>query len=143
MSPGHTISKANIASPVDALKYENERLQEFAAKPPEEIFVVSDFHLGRGRDPVTGRFSRTENFLSDEAFSRFLDYAAPAPNKLLLINGDTFDFVRLCEHPHKEEEFERWSEFLAGLGVEKSPAELKKSISKTEVRFGLETDDYK
>lgn len=143
MSPGHPISNATPANPVDALKYENERLQEFAANPPEEIFIVSDFHLGRGRDPVTGRFSRTENFLADEAFARFLDYVGPAPSKLLLINGDTFDFVRLCEHPHEDAELDEWSSFLGSLGVAKTPAELKRSISRTEVRFGLATDDYK
>lgn len=143
MSSSSIISNANTASPADALRHEEERLQGLSANPPEEIFIVSDFHLGRGRDPVTGRFSRTENFLSDEAFSRFLDYAAPGPNKLLLINGDTFDFVRICEHPRKDVEFEKWSKFLSKLNLVKTPAELRKSISRTEVKFGLETDAYK
>src|SRR4029077_6877712 len=110
---------ASGAGPEDALKLEQERLQRLSENPPQEIFVVSDLHLCRGRNPETGRFSRTENFLSDQAFSRFLDYAGPGPGKLLFINGYAFDFVRICHHPRKEEEFEEWIAFLKQLGVEK------------------------
>src|SRR5947209_7439412 len=134
---------ANEADPEKALKLEQERLQRFSDNPPREIFVVSDLHLGRGRNPETGRFSRTENFLSDQAFSRFLDYAGAGPGKLLFINGDAFDFVRICHYPGKDEEFEEWSEFLKRLEVEKEPMELQRAIFKVERRFGLETDDYK
>lgn len=122
---------------------EEERLRHLAANPPQEILVVSDFHLGRGRNPATGRISRTENFLADEAFARFLAYCRPNPQKLLFINGDTFDFVRIYEHPHTEEEMEEWSEFLRALTVAKTAQELRRAISGTERKFGLETDDYK
>jgi UDP-2,3-diacylglucosamine pyrophosphatase LpxH len=135
----HTAATGSSAE--EALKLEQERLQYLSDNPPQEIFVISDLHLGRGRNPETGRFSRTENFLSDQAFSRFLDYASPGPGKLLFINGDAFDFVRICQYPRKDEEFEEWSEFLKRLGVEKEPAAL--AISKVEKKFGLETDDYK
>jgi UDP-2,3-diacylglucosamine pyrophosphatase LpxH len=134
---------ATALSPTDALRAEQQRLRQLSDCPPDEIFVVSDFHLCRGRNPETGRFSRTENFLSDQAFSRFLEYAEAGPGKLLLINGDTFDFVRICHYPRKDEEFEEWSEFLKRLQVVKTPAELRRSISKVEKKFGLETDDYK
>ncbi|HET8890311.1 MAG TPA: hypothetical protein VFQ41_15525 [Candidatus Angelobacter sp.] len=134
---------ASVASPADALKLEQERLQRLSENPPQEIFVVSDLHLGRGRNPETGRFSRTENFLSDQAFSRFLAYAAAGPAKLLVINGDAFDFVRICHHPRTDEEFREWIEFLKRLGVEKERPELCRAISSVERRFGLETDDYK
>ncbi len=134
---------ASGAGPEDALKLEQERLQRLSENPPQEIFVVSDFHLCRGRNPETGRFSRTENFLADEAFSRFLDYASPGPGKLLFINGDAFDFVRICHYPRSDQEFEEWSEFLGRLGVVRTPAELRRAIVKVERRFGLETDDYK
>jgi UDP-2,3-diacylglucosamine pyrophosphatase LpxH len=137
----HTV--ASGADPADALRVENERLESLSANPPEEIFVVSDFHLGLGRNPETGRFSRTELFLADQAFSRFLDYASPGPGKLLFINGDAFDFVRICHYPRSDQEFEEWSEFLERLGVVKELAELRRAISKVERRFGLETDDYK
>lgn len=130
-------------NPADELMVEEKRLQQLAANPPEEIFVVSDFHLGRGRNPITGRFSRTENFLADEAFARFLGYTAPGPQKLLFINGDTFDFVRICEHPGTAQELEEWSEFLKALKIAKTPAELRQGVSSKERKFGLETDDYK
>lgn len=129
--------------PADALRMENEKLQRLGANPPEEIFVVSDFHLGYGRNTETGRFSRTENFLSDQAFLRFLDYAAPGPGKLLYINGDTFDFVRICDYPRTDVELEEWSRALRQLGVIKTPGELGGAISNKERKFGLETDDYK
>ncbi|HEY2114665.1 MAG TPA: hypothetical protein VGJ51_06225 [Candidatus Angelobacter sp.] len=137
----HTV--ASGASPADALRLEQERLQGLSENPPQEIFVVSDLHLGRGRNSDTGRFSRTENFLSDQAFSRFLDYASPRPGKLFFINGDAFDFVRICHYPRNDEEFDEWSEFLKRLDVVKEPAELRRAISKVERKFGLETDDYK
>ena len=125
------------------MKLEQARLQRLSENPPREIFVVSDLHLCRGRNPETGRFSRTEDFLSDQAFSRFLDYASAGPEKLLFINGDAFDFVRICHYPRNDQEFKEWSEFLERLGVAKTPAELREAISKVERRFGLETDDYK
>ena len=44
------------ASPAAALITENERLQQLTDNPPEEIFFVSDFHLGQvlytGKDYV-------------------------------------------------------------------------------------------
>ena len=125
------------------MQLEQARLQRLSENPPREIFVVSDLHLCRGRNPETGRFSRTEDFLSDQAFSRFLDYASAGPEKLLFINGDAFDFVRICHYPRNDQEFKEWSEFLERLGVAKTPAELREAISKVERRFGLETDDYK
>jgi len=132
----------NGNAPDAALAVESKRLQRLAENPPEEIFVVSDFHLGSGRRPATGRYSRTENFLSDQAFSRFLDYAEPGPNKLLFINGDTFDFVRICQYPRKAECGE-WSDFLKQIAIFKTADELWLTISPKEKRFGLETDDYK
>jgi len=136
---------ASDADPVEALKLEQMRLQRLSDNPPQEIFVVSDLHLGRGHNPETGRFSRTENFLSDQAFSRFLNYASPGLGKLLFINGDAFDFVRICDYPRKRKAFKEWSEFLKRVGVVKKPAELRLAIwkSKVEKTFGLETDDYK
>src|SRR6476660_2286679 len=126
---------ASGAGPVEALKLEQERLQRLSENPPREIFVVSDLHLCRGRNPETGRFSRTEDFLSDQAFSRFLDYASAGPEKLLFINGDAFDFVRICHYPRSDQECEEWSGFLKRLQVAKTPAELRLAISKVEIKF--------
>ena len=140
-NPIHTA--AGGASAEDALKLEQARLKRLSENPPQEIFVVSDLHLGHGRNPETGRFSRTELFLADEAFSRFLDYCGPSEHKLLVINGDTFDFVRLSRYPRTDEEFEEWSDFLKQLEVEKTPLELSRTISRVERHYGLKTDDFK
>ncbi len=129
--------------PVDSLKVEEERLKLLTANPPKEIFTVSDFHLGPGREARTQRFDSTENFLSDQAFSRFLNYSQPSAGKLLVINGDTFDFVRIGDYPKTKKEFEEWSAFLRNLGIAKTPDQLQNSVSHRERTFGLQTDDYK
>lgn len=46
-------------NPADALRMENEKLARLSANPPEEIFTASDFHLGNGRNPETGRYGET------------------------------------------------------------------------------------
>lgn len=110
---------------------------------PSEILVASDLHLGRGRQPDTRRFVRTENFVSDQAFGRWLRAMHPDETKLLILNGDTFDFIRICNCPGLPEEFDKWSSLLARLGVARSPKQLRADISKSERRYGLQTEDYK
>jgi UDP-2,3-diacylglucosamine pyrophosphatase LpxH len=132
----------NIAAE-EARQYETERLKQLSSAPPSEIIAVSDLHLGRGRDPVTGRFVQTENFLSDQAFHRVVRYLQPAENKLLILNGDTFDFIRICNSPQSNQDLSEWSSFLQQLGVNKSVAELRASVSRKEKKYGLQTDDYK
>lgn len=136
-------SAAGSLNPTDAIQAENSRLQVLAGNPPQEIVTVSDFHMGRGRDPLTGRFSRTENFLADESFRRLLNYIQPGPQKLLFINGDTFDFVRIFEYPSSDAALAQWSLFLGQLGVVKTPKELQGAITWIEKRFGMGTEDYK
>jgi len=63
--------------------------------------VVSDLHLGRGRNPATRRWSRLEAFLYDEdflAFCRWLGRDA-GPAAALVLNGDVFDFLRIEPEP--------------------------------------------
>jgi len=38
------------------------------------LLIVSDLHLCEGLNPKTGKFSRLEDFLFDDAFARFLRY---------------------------------------------------------------------
>ena len=70
----------------------------------EDIFIVSDLHMGRGKNPETRRFYSLETFFYDEDFARFCDYlcrdaaARNAPFKLIL-NGDTFDLLRIEPDP--------------------------------------------
>ena len=111
--------------------------------PPSEILIVSDLHLGRGRDPYTRRFICTENFVSDQAFDRWLHASYPEDKKLLILNGDTFDFIRVANCPKTQDDFANWHALLARLGVVKTIDELRDSISRKEKRYGLQTDDYK
>jgi UDP-2,3-diacylglucosamine pyrophosphatase LpxH len=120
-------------------------LQSLGDTPPAEILVVSDLHLGCGRDRVTGRFARTENFFADEEFTAFLDFYEKAGRHgaLLVLNGDVFDFLRVTEIPDGEDELKAWSDALSRLGMEHSPEQLEASIRPKERKFGLGTDDFK
>jgi UDP-2,3-diacylglucosamine pyrophosphatase LpxH len=115
--------------------------------PPPYVVVVSDLHLATGRDPVTGRFDRRENFFADDAFRRFLESHPPAaegrPAPVLVLNGDIFDFLRVVHVPSTDAECKAWSEALAALGRPMTPDTLAASIAIKERRFGLRTDDYK
>ncbi len=73
-----------------------------------EIVVVSDFHLGRGKNPATGRFYELEAFFYDDDFRSFcqwlVDDAARRDAQVrLVLNGDTFDLLRIDRPPHSPE----------------------------------------
>jgi UDP-2,3-diacylglucosamine pyrophosphatase LpxH len=112
---------------------------------PQRVLVLSDLHLGYGRDAATGRYDRTENFFADDAFRRLLEYHDPdqAGPTLLVLNGDIFDFLRIATCPQTEQELTDWSAALETLGVTRTPEELKSSIVSKERRFGLRTHDFK
>lgn len=65
-----------------------------------DLVVVSDLHIGRGRNPETGRFHSLENFFYDEDFLQFCRYLTHEAKErgrplTLVFNGDTFDFLRV------------------------------------------------
>jgi UDP-2,3-diacylglucosamine pyrophosphatase LpxH len=71
------------------------------------LLVASDLHLGEGLDPESGKYSRMEDFLFEDAFARFLRYHERVrqqprfggrPWKLIL-NGDLLDFVQVTSLP--------------------------------------------
>ncbi len=67
---------------------------------PADLIVISDLHLGLGKNPATGRFRRLEAFFYDAdllTFCRWLCDTARADGDRavrLIFNGDTFDFLR-------------------------------------------------
>lgn len=71
-----------------------------------DIIVVSDLHIGRGKNHATGRYFELETFFYDEDFDRFCEYLCKdahdrnTPFKLVF-NGDTFDFLRLDPVPEE------------------------------------------
>ena len=65
-----------------------------------DLIVVSDLHLGGGRDATTGRFHHLEAFFHDEDLEEFcgwlVDEAATHGRGVrLILNGDTFDLLRV------------------------------------------------
>jgi len=71
------------------------------------LLVMSDLHLSEGLDPASGKFSRLEDFWSDDAFARFLRYHEQARAQprfggrpwMLIINGDLFDLLQVISLP--------------------------------------------
>jgi UDP-2,3-diacylglucosamine pyrophosphatase LpxH len=64
-----------------------------------DLIVLSDLHLGRGRNPETGRYHALETFFYDEDFRRFCRHASAEARSRqktlrLVFNGDTFDLLR-------------------------------------------------
>lgn len=64
-----------------------------------DLIVLSDLHLGRGRNRRTGRFHTLETFFFDDDLRRFFgSLIADAKTRVtplrILFNGDTFDLLR-------------------------------------------------
>ncbi|HKE19607.1 MAG TPA: hypothetical protein VKB80_32240, partial [Kofleriaceae bacterium] len=71
-----------------------------------DIIVVSDLHLGRGKNPETGRYHRLEAFFYDDDFQHFCadlvrDAGEHARCFKLVLNGDTFDLLRIEPEPER------------------------------------------
>lgn len=110
-----------------------------------EVTVISDLHIAAGLDK-NARYDGTENFFSDDAFARFVEHLRQEtePGKgLLVINGDFVDFIRVVDLPESEEDFLAWQTNLHEIGIDKTVAELRASISPKEREFGFKTHDYK
>lgn len=70
--------------------------------------VLSDLHLGEGRDPNHGRVSPKEDFLFDHAFSDFVDRHLDEADRdgvewTLILNGDLVDFLQVTASPGNAE----------------------------------------
>jgi UDP-2,3-diacylglucosamine pyrophosphatase LpxH len=109
------------------------------------VFVISDLHVGAGLSG-DGVYDGLENFLADQAFGRFLDWAhhrSAGRSAILVINGDFVDFIRIVTLPASDADFVYWRDTLAQLGLEYSLESLRHSLTKKERQFGLKTHDYK
>ncbi|HEY6172146.1 MAG TPA: hypothetical protein VIX80_07810 [Candidatus Kapabacteria bacterium] len=109
-----------------------------------DIIVVSDLHLAGGRDN-SGRYSGTENFFADGSFARFTHYikqSQTGAKRILIINGDFIDFLRVVDTPEGNG-FQEWHDELASIGYRKTLDELKICVDDKERKFGLRTHDYK
>lgn len=73
-----------------------------------DIVVVSDLHIGRGKNRETGRYYRLEAFFYDADFLRFCDHLIDDARLRtckfkLVLNGDTFDLLRV-DHDAEQEQ---------------------------------------
>lgn len=76
--------------------------------PLHDIVVVSDLHIGRGKNLESGRYYELEAFFYDDDFRRFCEWLVNNANETgrdfkLLLNGDTFDLLRLDPVPLPED----------------------------------------
>jgi UDP-2,3-diacylglucosamine pyrophosphatase LpxH len=73
-----------------------------------DLVVVSDLHLGRGKNPHTGRYHELEAFFYDDDFRSFCQWVIDDAHKRnadirLIINGDAFDLLRIDRPPQTPE----------------------------------------
>jgi len=105
---------------------------------PAELVVVSDLHLGEGVILPPAHYSPMEEFFHDAAFARLLEHLREQhrerPSRLmLLLNGDTFDFLTVTAVPDEEEARARGFSMDAAerrFGLNPTPA---KSVYKLDV----------
>ena len=95
-----------------------------------ELYVLSDLHMGRGKNPETRRFYTLETFFWDEDFAHFCDYlcrdAATRNTRFkLLFNGDTFDLLRIEPDPETQADA---SEHEKRFGPAHTPAQAAKTV---------------
>ena len=84
----------------DAQVEERDAGREATPPAPPDVIVISDLHIGRGKNPATGRYFNLEAFFYDRDFERFCRYicddaAARGVKLRLVLNGDIFDFLRV------------------------------------------------
>jgi len=132
-------ANAECAVPLLSLTKENVLLRHLTSKHYDKVFVVSDLHLGEGQDRWTKTYTLRENFLADAAFGQLLTQEDPW-SSLLILNGDTFDCLRVTDVPRSDDDFAKWAMLLESVDL---AVQLKRPIPDEEVKFGMRTDDYK
>jgi UDP-2,3-diacylglucosamine pyrophosphatase LpxH len=69
-------------------------------QPDRDLIILSDLHIGRGRNPETGRYHTLEAFFYDDDFARFCHYLCEDARRRgsafrLILNGDVLDLLRI------------------------------------------------
>ncbi|MBK6921806.1 MAG: metallophosphoesterase [Deltaproteobacteria bacterium] len=98
-----------------------------------DIVVVSDLHIGRGKNRESGRYYELETFFYDDDFRRFCgwlcdDARANDRRFKLIFNGDAFDLLRLDPVPLEGDTPERRSGFAPVLTPSRAAAELSRIL---------------
>ena len=107
-----------------------------------QCYVISDLHLAEG-DLGSGQMLGTENFQSDREFAAFILHLKKESKQpiCLIINGDFVDFIRITGIP-SEKQFDEWRNELIIADPSFSNYHLE-ALGKTEIKYGLRTNDYK
>ncbi len=159
--------------------FEKKKPDDFGLSDITQVLVVSDLHLGEGQLPDSAYWDRLENFTCDAEFEEFLQYkqddteriklepASPrerawpsAQNeiilpekKLLVLNGDFIDFLRVMRTPQKKngeseasadnpkDELAEWRAWLEAL-LPHVPEEKKKQAIKNFEAFQTDWKKY-
>lgn len=98
-----------------------------------DLLVLSDLHLGLGRNRASGRFHTLETFFYDEDLRRFFgsaaaDCKARGVALRVIFNGDTFDFLRREAAPDPLESY-REQRFGPDLDPARAAALLGRSLA--------------
>jgi UDP-2,3-diacylglucosamine pyrophosphatase LpxH len=79
-------------------------LADQAPKPARSIVVISDLHMGPGRDE-SGQWHPYEDFRWSDEFIRFLDELSARDDRIdLVINGDLFELLQSPDEPCTDRE---------------------------------------
>jgi UDP-2,3-diacylglucosamine pyrophosphatase LpxH len=98
-----------------------------------DLIVVSDLHLGRGKNLDTGRYYELEAFFYDEDFRAFCEHLCASAQRSgrpfrLIFNGDAFDLLRLDKVPLPEESSEPAPTFAPVLTPARAAAEMARIL---------------
>lgn len=99
-----------------------------------DVIVVSDLHLGRGKNSETGRYYELEAFFYDDDFRTFCAWLCEDARERgtdfeLVLNGDTFDLLRLDKVPLPDESMvERRSSFSPVLTPSRAAVEVTRIL---------------
>lgn len=110
----------------------------------KDIYIVSDLHITQTRN--NGKNLPPSDTPKDDAFTNFMKYLTrrtASGRGILIINGDFIDFLRITGLPQTDTDFQEWNHILSKIGISKPVEYLKSSISKKELKYGLNTDDFK
>ncbi|UCD85907.1 MAG: metallophosphoesterase [Deltaproteobacteria bacterium] len=98
----------------------------FKGEVERKVYVVGDLHLSEGRDVMTRKFSKNEDFFFDEEFSDFvtfiLQHAQEQNYKFdLIINGDLLDFPQVISPVYDENrKIINYQGYYSGFGPDTS-----------------------
>lgn len=100
---------------------------------PLDLIVISDLHLGRGKNDYTGRYFELEAFLYDQDFRGFCEHLCEQATESgkgfkLIFNGDAFDLLRLDKVALPEDYGQEPKNFAPVLTPRRAAAEIERIL---------------